>query len=292
MLTELRRTATFFQGHSIARTQKLATWRRYLSWQLRSRLFPGPKVMAWLEDAVLVVESGMTGATGNLYCGLHEFADMAFVLHFLDSQGESSGYFLDVGANVGAYSVLASRICGVRTIAIEPGEAAFKGLARNIEANRIESLVCAHPVAAGSEAGVLRFSIDRDTPMNQIVGDDYLGKTVSVPVATIDKILDGYSVSLIKLDVEGHEAAVLRGAAGCLHNPLTMAMLVEADDIEVANQLRDAGFVRVDYDPTSRCTKEVDGDRMMVNHLWVRDPDQVTEMCRAARRFKVFGYEF
>jgi hypothetical protein len=43
----------------------------------------------------------MTGATGNVYYGLHEFQDMAFVTHYL-----REGYlFADIGANIGSYSV-------------------------------------------------------------------------------------------------------------------------------------------------------------------------------------------
>ena len=37
----------------------------------------------WIKGSKLIVRNGMTGATGNIYCGLHEFADMGFVLHLL-----------------------------------------------------------------------------------------------------------------------------------------------------------------------------------------------------------------
>lgn len=292
MLSELRRTAAFFRTHPIAKEQRLSTWRRWLSWQIRSRLTGGPKKMPWLEGATLVVEQGMTGATGNLYCGLHEFADMAFVLHFLDGNADPSALFLDVGANVGTYTVLASRVCGVHSIALEPGEAAYRGITRNIEVNGIGNLATVHQVAAGREPGQLRFSVDRDTPMNQIVGDDYPGQTVSVPVTTIDAILNSRNVILIKMDVEGHEAAALHGARFCLDNPLTAAILVEADNPEVVSQLKDAGFERVDYDPIRRRICPIDGQTHLGNHLWVRDAARVTATCQAARRFHVFGFEF
>ena len=50
----------------------------------------------------------MIGATGNLFCGLHEIEDMGFVLHFL----RSDDIFLDVGVNVGTYTVLAAGVAG------------------------------------------------------------------------------------------------------------------------------------------------------------------------------------
>lgn len=70
----------------------------------------------WVGSTSLVIETGMTGATMNLYCGLHEAADMAFVLHVL----RACDGFLDVGANVGSYSILASGVAQARTLALEP----------------------------------------------------------------------------------------------------------------------------------------------------------------------------
>lgn len=60
----------------------------------------------WIEGARLMVRNGMTGATGNIYCGLHEFTDMSFVLHLL----RPDDLFVDVGANIGSYTVL-GKVC-------------------------------------------------------------------------------------------------------------------------------------------------------------------------------------
>ena len=71
----------------------------------------------------------MTGATGNIYAGLHEFADMAFTLHFL----RPDDLFMDVGANVGSYTLLASGVCKARTISFEPYPETMAALRRNID---------------------------------------------------------------------------------------------------------------------------------------------------------------
>ena len=55
------------------------------------------------DRARLLVSRGMYGATQNVYCGLNDFEDMSFVLHYL----RQDDIFLDVGANIGAYTVLA-----------------------------------------------------------------------------------------------------------------------------------------------------------------------------------------
>jgi hypothetical protein len=59
---------------------------------------------------------GLTGATGNWYCGLDAFEDMAFLLHFMREED----LFVDVGANIGSYTILAGNEVGAETIEIEP----------------------------------------------------------------------------------------------------------------------------------------------------------------------------
>ena len=70
---------------------------------------------------MLIANAGMAGATGNIYVGLREFEDMAFLLHLL----RPDDLFVDVGANIGSFTVLASGAVGARSLAIEPIERTF-----------------------------------------------------------------------------------------------------------------------------------------------------------------------
>lgn len=81
---------------------------RFVRWQIESRL-KEDVTFDWIGDAKLVVGNGMTGATGNVYCCLNEFADMGFLLHLL----RKGDLFIDVGANIGSYSTW-RRLCVVR----------------------------------------------------------------------------------------------------------------------------------------------------------------------------------
>ena len=76
----------------------------------------------------------MTGITGNWYCGLHEFHEMAFVLHFL----RKNDTFIDVGANVGSYTILAA-VTGSNVISIEPIPSTFNYLKNNVSINNFTS---------------------------------------------------------------------------------------------------------------------------------------------------------
>ena len=136
--------ARFFASHPLTHTAPIKAWQRWLSWQIKSRL-RGEVIVPWIGGQLLAVRRGMTGATGNVYAGLHEFADMMFLLHFLRERD----LFLDIGANVGAYTVLASGVCRAVTFAFEPDPDTVRALRRNIAVNSLEKLVTLHALALG-----------------------------------------------------------------------------------------------------------------------------------------------
>jgi FkbM family methyltransferase len=238
----------------------------------------------------LVVERSMTGATGNIYCGLHEFVDMAFVLHML----RSDDLFIDVGANVGSYTLLASGVVGARSISIEPVPATFEKFQRNIRINSISERVEAFHCVAGRESGAVWFSTDRDT-MNHVVDVSYAGRKKSIEVRTLDSILAGKSPILWKVDVEGFELEVLGGARGALGCETLRAVLLEADDQRIGEIMMARGFKRFLYDPWARriepSARGQDGEKLR-NHLWVRDVAFVEERCRNAPMVQVLGQSF
>src|SRR4029077_6652553 len=109
----------------------------------------------WIAGQHLAVRGGMTGATGNIYVGLNEFVDMMLPLHFL----REGDLFLDIGANVGSYTVLASGICRAVTWAFEPDPGTIRNLKRNIAINSLEPLVTIYELALGSAEGEVPFTV-------------------------------------------------------------------------------------------------------------------------------------
>src|SRR5436305_696190 len=92
----------FITNHPLNRNHKFRAIMRFIKWQLNTRLNPYPIIYTFTAKSLLIVKKGMSGATGNLYCGLHEFNDMGFLLHFLRRED----LFVDIGANIGSYTVL------------------------------------------------------------------------------------------------------------------------------------------------------------------------------------------
>src|SRR5688500_6393396 len=103
-------TLKFVWTHPISSANRLSAISRYARWQIGTRILRAPVLIPFVESTQLVCERSMTGATGNHYCGLHEFGDMGFLLHFLRPED----LFLDVGANIGSFSILASGVAGAR----------------------------------------------------------------------------------------------------------------------------------------------------------------------------------
>lgn len=255
----------FVTGHPLVQDRPLAGVARVLNWQLRSRL-QDEVVIEWIGDAQLAVRRGMTGATGNIYCGLHETVDMAFVLHML----HPNDLFVDVGANVGSYTVLAGKLCQAQVVAFEPDPGTMQHLRRNIDINAIGDLVETHECALGAEDGRVRFTEGRDT-MNQVIEGSVCGREVEM--RTLDGILNMRAPVLMKIDVEGFEESVLQGGRRTLADPALLAIEVEGDSPEVRDILASAGFEEMIYDPFERslAPANIGGARQAANGLYIRD---------------------
>jgi len=290
MIQDFKRTAEFIRTHPIGGRTHRSCWKRWLQWQLGSRLLPYPVALPWIADACLMTEKGMTGATGNWYCGLHEFADMALLLHFFGGPGEGEGSFLDIGANVGSYTVLASKVCGARSLAFEPVRETFKRLIRNVKINKIESIVEARQLAVGGKSGTIRFTADQDTT-NQVADQSYQGSVFEVGVVALDEVLKSKArlPSFWKIDVEGFKLAVLKGAASSLRNKDVQVVLLEGGDEEIDSSMRSYGFKSAEYDVFARSLTPSGAEGPSNNNLWVRALERVQSRCRAAREFDIFG---
>jgi FkbM family methyltransferase len=278
------KTVKFILSHPLNRGRPLSTLARYAFWQIRSRL-QDEVVVDWIEGTKLVARKGMTGATGNIYCGLHEYADMSFVLHLL----RPGDLFVDVGANIGSYTVLASGVCGARTVAIEPDPGTMRHLDRNISKNGLEKLVQVRRTAVGDNSGLISFTTGQDTT-NQVAKPDDLN-IQEVPISRLNDILEGEEPTLIKFDVEGYETEALRGAKEVLERAALLAVLLETVDAEAREILKVAGFDEVGFDPVSICLSFA-GEQVASNRLFVRNVETVAVRLHSSRRFKWRGMLF
>ena len=161
-------------------------------------------------------------------CGFEE-AELALAASILD---ERTDVFVDIGANVGLYTLLALGK-GVPVIAVEPSQKNLRRLRRNLQLNGHEN-VSVFPVALAREAGVLGL-YNEETGASLIPGwaGGQLAATELVPVLTLDQVfktadLRDQSV-FVKMDVEGAEVEVLAGATEVLDREPDTIWLIEVN---------------------------------------------------------------
>lgn len=283
----------FIVGHPLSRGRRVRNICRFAAWQIRSRLSSNPMIFEFANCTQMYVGRGMTGATGNLYVGLHEFEDMALLLHFL-RPGE---LFIDVGANVGSYTILAAAAIGANVIAFEPGKEARDWLNRNIELNGVKYRVDVRHEAVGSWSGTTSFTAGLDT-VNHLVLNGVVkeGAIETVGIITLDDALHDRSAVMLKVDVEGFETEVLRGASVTLASPALQCVLLELggmgskygyNEDYARTTMKAHGFTSCAYDPFTRRLTVRDTRRNVGNTLFVRDLVYVANRLGTAKTFRV-----
>jgi FkbM family methyltransferase len=179
------------------------------------------------------------GLSSLLY-GTFELAELNFVSQYL-RPGDKA---MDIGANVGIFSVVMGVTVGTlgRVFAFEPVPANISRLESNLRKNGLGN-VQVFPLALGMFDGqmMLRMATDPAYPSLREVQRGFdNGAEVPVQVRSLDGVweeLGSPDIALVKIDVEGAEADVLRGAARFL-TTCRPTLLVEANSVEDLDSLR------------------------------------------------------
>ena len=289
----LASTVRFIWNHPLNRSNRIGALTRYVRWQVSSRLMPGLIAFPFVEDTQLFAKRGMTGATGNWYCGLHEMHDMGFVLHLL----RPDELFLDIGANVGSYTVIAAGAVGARAVAVEPVPSTFAHLGHNIVLNGLAGRVSMKCLGLSDRTGSVQFTSGLDT-VNHILAEGEEGACIEVAVTTLDELVGDDVPVAIKIDVEGHELPVLLGAKRTLSAPALLAVVMEINgsgarygvsDQALLDQMQVHGFKPYAYDPFER--RLIDASFAKDNTIFIRDQKVVGERVKLARRYRLINGE-
>lgn len=292
-LIRLIRATTDHPLNRRSQGSRLAALSRVLRWQLASRLLPEAAfALPFVNRTSLVATRGMTGATGNWYNGLDEPDEMGFLLHVL----QPGDQVIDIGANIGSFSVLAASLTGVKGIAFEPVPDTFRSLARNIAFNELGDRVEVRQQGVSDAPGALRFTTALDS-MNHVVSDDFPASdaTVAVDVVRLDDAVSSNAQGrmLFKVDVEGFEMSVLNGGSETFGSEAALCVIMETNgsghrfgvsDSALFARMRDYGFSPYHYSPFFREFSHAQvGDANHINTIFVKDLEEVTRRVRRAK---------
>jgi len=194
---------------------------------------------------------------------------------------------VDVGANVGMYTIWAAATRHVKVFAFEPEAGNYALLNRNIMANRLQGRVKAYCMGLSDKKGLteLHISDTRVGGSNHTVGEavDYKLEPAEFMfqqgciAMTLDELVTTQAIPLpthIKIDVDGIEAKVVAGAGTILKNPGIRSLLIEtntnlAEHRDMIHRLTDLGF-RYDPEQVHRAMRKDGAFEGVAEHVFKR----------------------
>jgi FkbM family methyltransferase len=186
------------------------------------------------------------------YCPINksEFINMTIredeiIEHFTPKQGD---IVIDIGAHIGRYTIIASKRVGIngKVVAIEASPSNFEMLNRNIQLNQLTNIISLNHVVYSKEAKIKLYLPGQEsghTIYNTIISDRATNeKFVETNANTLDYLLQSNGIkqeqiNWIKIDVEGAEFEVLKGATNVLSNSKDIALLIEIHNLRDSTNL-------------------------------------------------------
>lgn len=283
----------FINEHQFSKNNKIYCIYNFLKWQIISRIGKPTKKYKWINEVNILVKKGDTGFTGNIYVGLHEIREMAFVLHAV----KKNHTFIDIGANVGSYTLLASGVNGAMSYSFEPIYETFIKLRRNIKINKLSNRVRLHNFGLGSKKCELFFTNKLDT-INHVI----LEATENSDLIYVNKLDSQIKLSMptiMKIDVEGYETQVLRGATEVLNSEFLYGVIIEINgsgktygynDNEIFDVLFGYNFFPIDYDPIEKKVLRINRENIVQgNVIFIKDMNFIKGLVYETKPIKILN---
>jgi FkbM family methyltransferase len=283
-----------FKRHPLAR---LRIWRvmfRYLLFNMASG--NREKIYDFIGGLKFYATRGDAGIVANIYTGLYDFEEMSFMLHYLRDQN----IFVDVGANVGEYALLASGIANAHSFAYEPVPTTFDKLKKNVAVNGLQNKIEARNKGVSSKKSTLFFTQNKGV-MNHVLKGKKQG-AIEVEVESLNEAFKMTSADLLKIDVEGHEMEVLDGADQLLSSDRLQAIIIEINDRTtvagyspnaVHDRLSKHGFFPVQYLPLSRKLIQLQTYKKdQFNTIYIKNIENASTLLKSGKKISVFGLSY
>jgi FkbM family methyltransferase len=210
-------------------TQRLTTWNAFFANQDIKSMEYEIQRDAWMK---LYPDDWLSNI---IYCGYFELDERAFLNKFL----RKGDVFIDIGANIGLYSIIAARRVGDtgRVYSFEPCTKTYNRLQANVQLNKYSNVICEkYAVSDKQQNQEMNVSLDHHDAWNSLTrptsGNHFTSEMVHslrLDDYTRDQQLIG-RVRMIKIDVEGWEAHVLSGGMDYFSRQDAPLLQVEFND--------------------------------------------------------------
>jgi FkbM family methyltransferase len=189
---------------------------------------------------------------------LRSAAKEPFTVEWIERSIRPGDVFYDIGANVGAYSLIAAKSTSnrARVFAFEPSPASFHDLARNVLLNGCQPSIAPMPIALWSSTGLLSLTMSSaasGAACHRLNAEDRTDEACAETVigVRLDDLVERFGLPIpthAKIDVDGYELETLRGAERSLrrHGWRSIVIELDRDDTDrnraIGDVLEDAGF--------------------------------------------------
>lgn len=286
----LKNIINFINTHPLGKKRKFYSYIKFISWQISQYLSPKLVKKNWVNDIEFMAKKGMTGITGSIYVGMHEFEEMSFLLHYLTKENT----FIDVGANVGCYSLLAASKAST-VLSFEPDFDSLSILNLNLKINGFKN-VKVYNHAVGEENKTVSFTKNLDT-VNHIANSDDKNSR-EVQMISIDNLCLKNNEIVMKIDVEGYEEEVLKGGKELLKKQVEV-VIVETNNSNlnygssnsrIFNLLKRYNFKPYTYNPFSREFIKI-SDKHIGNTIFLKEYEKTLIQIKNSKPIKVFSFD-
>ncbi|RXJ45394.1 FkbM family methyltransferase [Gelidibacter gilvus] len=178
-------------------------------------------------------------------------------IDFIMSTLKKDDIFIDIGSNIGLFSLIASHIVGEKgkVICFEPSPVTFERLKENVKLNNFDNIDCRN-IGLSNKKDELSFYISENghDAWNSFAPstDNKLEDAIMVQVSTLDhelRKIDKEQISLVKIDVEGWEKFVLSGGIEFFtkYNPVVMVEFTEENTFNAGYPVQEIFDIMQDW---------------------------------------------
>jgi FkbM family methyltransferase len=280
-LSQFWLTTNYILGHPnlSGRRVKINAVIRYFYWQFYYRIFRSAITFELLPNLKLRCYPHSHSASAALYCGLYDYDEMMFLLRYLRPED----CFLDIGANIGIYTLLAAhKIKHGKIYSFEPNPKNYERLLENIHINQFHQVLPSQ-IALSDRQGSVTLELNQSDSTSRISLDGSTAVGVNVPTDTLDALFQQEIPDHLvagKIDVEGAEVMVFRGAKRLLTERLPIVWIVEIlgdlndasklskDTHELIDIFEDQGYIFCQYNAASNQLTEISISQKQGNNIF------------------------
>lgn len=254
IIARTQRTLSHIWEHPNSRSNRIKAILNFFIWQIYKRLTKNKIIIPLINDIKLYCYPDSQSASHALYCSLYDYHEMNFLLRYL----KNNDSFIDIGANIGIYTLIAaSKIKEGYIYSFEALPKNYQRLLENINLNQLNT-VKPYELAISNTKGKIALDLSDEDCTPSITTDKY-DSTFIVNTDQLDNLATNQipfnQISIGKMDIEGAELLAFKGAASLLSSkkpPVWIIEILNKQDTELIDLLQSYDYGLYIYDADFR----------------------------------------